>query len=127
MPGPHAEPYWPWCAQPGAARQTKLNVDSVAFGDGYVHRSTRGLNPARPTWTVSFPFKSLDELTAMDAWLVGHAASGFWFTPPDATEDVFVVVDEWSASIVDKNLASGIVGSLNATFMRLFNPQPSGP
>jgi len=117
-------PYWPWCPMPGAARSTALAVDTVSFGDGYNHRSTRGLNPVRPGWQMSFPFTSIDELDTLDQFLKDNAARGFWMRPPDSAVDVFVTVDTWSASITDRNPGSGIVGTLQATFTRQFNPQP---
>jgi phage-related protein len=125
MAGP--TPYWSWCPMPGAARSTTLAVDINAFGDGYVHRSTRGLNPARPSWSLSFPFTSLAELEAFDAFLVANATAGFYMRPPDSSTDVFVTADAWSSSIADKNADSGIVGTFQATFVRSFNPQPVNP
>lgn len=124
---PQPSPYWTWCPMPGAARTSTLAVDTVEFGDGYKHRSTRGLNPVRPAWSLAFPFTSLDELDALDAFLVAHAATGFWMRPPDGSTDVFVTADEWSATIADKNNSTGIVGTLTATFARSFNPQPGVP
>ena len=120
-------PYWPWCAMPGAARSTTLAVDIVNLGDGYVHRATRGLNPARPSWALVFPFTSLDELSALDAFLKTNATAGFYMRPPDSAVDVFVTADSWSATITDKNLTGGIVGTLQSTFVQQFNPQPVNP
>jgi len=118
------DPFWSWCPAPGASRQTQLTVDTNAYGDGYVQRATRGLNPAKPTWDLVFPFASFDHLEEMDAFLLTNAVQGFYFTPPDASAEVFVYCDAWAASIADKNGASGIVGQLQATFVRCFNPQP---
>ena len=124
---PNPTPWWAWCPQPGAARSTALTVDSNAFGDGYIHRATRGLNPARPSWALTFPFTSVVELQAMEDFLVANAACGFWVQPPDQAEPVFVCADAWSCTIADKNPSSGIVGTFQATFMRMFNPQPVTP
>lgn len=120
-------PYWSWCAMPGAARSTSLTVDQTTFGDGYNHRATRGLNPAKPQWTLAFPFVSLDELQTLDDFLVANAARGFWMRPPDSAADIFVTVDTWSATITDKNGSTGMIGTLQATFVRQFNPQPTNP
>ena len=120
------QPYWPWCAQAGAARTTQLSVDEVSYGDGYKHRATRGLNPARPTWSLGFPFSSLAELDQRDQFLKAYAAGGFWFTPPDGAAPLFVTADEWSATIADRSVASGIVGTLTVTLAQSFNPQPGG-
>ena len=118
-------PYWPWCPMLGAGRDTSLALDQVSFGDGYNHRATRGLNPVRPSWNFSFPFTSLDELTAYDQFLRANALSGFWMRPPDSAVDLFVTVDKWTAAITEKNAASGIVGTLTATFVQQFNPVPA--
>jgi phage-related protein len=120
----HIDPYWPWCVMPGATRTTQLKVDQIDYGDGYIHRATRGLHPARPQWNVQVPFTDLAELDAYNNFLVGYGTGGFWFTPPDSAADAFVYADEWAASIVDKN-QSGIVGTLSATFVQCFNPQPA--
>lgn len=115
---------WTRCAIAGAARDTKLAVDTNSYGDGYIHRATRGLNPARPSWALSFPFTSLDELDEMDRFLIANAAPGFWYTPADSTAQVLVCCDEWAATIEDKSGSGDIVGHLTATFVRSFNPQP---
>jgi phage-related protein len=121
------QPFWPWCPMPGAGRTTKLTVDTADYGDGYVHRATRGLNPARPAWDLSFPFTSVDELKTLDDFLTEWAGAGFYIMPPDGTDYVLVTVDTWSASVTDRNLDTGIVGTLKATFTRSFNPQPLPP
>jgi phage-related protein len=118
------QPFWPWCPMAGASVSTALAVDSNAFGDGYIHRSTRGLNPARPSWQLNFPFANVDELKTYDDFLRAYAASGFWITPPDQAAPVFVVADTWSASISDRSGGGDMLGTFQATFVRSFNPQP---
>jgi phage-related protein len=120
-------PFWAWCPQPGAARTTELRIDSNAMGDGYIHRATRGLHPNRPTWSLAFPFVGLDELQAMDFFLETNAACGFWMQPPDQVAAVLVYCDAWSVSMTDKNADDGIIGTLQANFVRCFNPQPVTP
>jgi phage-related protein len=126
MADPQPQPYWPWCAMPGAGRSSTLAVDEVGYGDGYKHRATRGLNPVRPSWALSFPFTSLAELNERDQFLRQHATGGFWFTPPDGATPLFVTADEWSANIIERSLASGIVGALTVTLVQSFNPQFPG-
>jgi phage-related protein len=117
---------WPheWCPAPGAARTSTLAVDVVQFGDGYCHRSTRGLDPVRPTMSYQFPFVGMGRLNDMNAFLKANGARGFQFQPPDSDGNVFVTADAWSASITDKNLTTDVVGTLQATFVQQFNPQP---
>jgi phage-related protein len=117
-------PWWGWCPQAGAARVTALTIDQTNYGDGYNQRATRGLNPARASWTLSFPFTSLADLTAMDAFLKANATTGFWMQPPDAAAPLFATADTWTATIIDKNNKSGIVGTLQVTMAQSFNPQP---
>lgn len=118
------EPKFTWCPAPGLSRNTKLVVDTVQYGDGYVHRSTRGINPAQPSWSVSVPFTSQADADAMGEFLKDNAAGGFYYSPPDVSAEIFVVCDEWTISVDDKNKATGIIGTLSATFQRVFNPQP---
>jgi hypothetical protein len=47
-----------------------------------------------------------------------EASRGFWFTPPESDTDVFVTADAWSNTIADKNKTQGIIGTLQATFVR---------
>jgi len=122
-----AQPFWTWCPAPGMGKTTTLAVETNSYGDGYEQRATRGLNPARPSWNFSFPFVGLAELTAYDDFLKQNATRGFWMRPPGEPADVFVVCDEWAATISDKNNSAGILGSLSATFRRSFNPQPLNP
>jgi phage-related protein len=120
-----AVPLWTWCPMPGMSTTATLAVDTVALGDGYVHRATRGLNPVRETWSLAFPFTSQSELTAMYGFLRAYAVAGFWMRLPDFVEYVFVCVDEWSWSISDRTGQDhDIVGTLSASFVRSFNPQP---
>jgi phage-related protein len=120
-------PMWIWCAAPGHQRATKVAVDINNFGDGYVHRSTRGLNPMRPEWRLTFPFTTLALLEEMDAFLQDHAVPGFWFRPNDSSVDLFVTCDEWSAAIIDRTGGGDMIGTLGATFERAYNPQPIYP
>jgi phage-related protein len=121
------QPFWSWCPQPGAGRASTLMVDVAPYGDGYIHRATRGLNPVRPTWTLNFPFEGLATLDEMDTFLRSNAASGFYFQPPDDDAPLFVTADAWQATIADKNLDRGVVGLLSVTFAECFNPQPHAP
>ena len=121
------DPMWIWCASPGHQRMTKVDVDIQKLGDGYVHRSTRGLNPMKPSWRLTFPFTKLALLEAMDAFLQEHAVPGFYFRPSDSSVDLFVTCDEWSAAIVDRSGGGDMIGTLGATFERAYNPQPINP
>ena len=122
------EPNWAWCPMPGMGTATKLNVDSAIYGDGYIHRSTRGLNPARTEWTMSFPFTSQAELEQMHIFLSAYAAPGFWIRPPDiGSLWAFVTADNWSWTVSDRARGEpdvDYVGTFQATFTQSFNPQP---
>src|SRR4029077_12929939 len=120
------DPKWIWCAMPGAARTTAMKADIADYGDGYTHRATRGLNPARPNWQLEFPFTDLAMLAAMNTFLETYAVPGFYFEPPDATgTELFVTCDQWSATVSDRTGSGARVGTLGAQFVRAFNPQPS--
>lgn len=124
VPGP-AVIFWPdeWCPSLAPTRTNTLEVDTVEMGDGYCHRSTRGFNPVAQSWDYQFPFTSLDQLDAMDAFLQRYSAPGFWFVPPENVEAIMVTADEWSASITDRTGRGALVGFLQVTFTRAFNPQ----
>jgi phage-related protein len=117
---------WPFCPMPGHTKDSKLAVDINAFGDGYVHRSTRGLNPIRPAYGVTFTFNGDAEMAQMDSFLKAYACGGFYYQPPGEPSPVFVTADEWTYSIQVKG-TTGVIGTLSATFNRMFNPQPLAP
>lgn len=117
-------PFWQWCPQAGMQRSTKLKLDQVDFGDGYVHRITRGINPVVPSWSISVPFTSVAELKERDDFLRANAVNGFWMLPADDTVEVYVYADDWQATITDRNGGGDMVGTLQVTVTRCFNPQP---
>jgi phage-related protein len=120
-------PAWPheWCSALGPSRTNTLAVDTAQFGDGYVHRSTRGLNPVQSTMAYVFPFMDIDQLTAMNTFLKTYGAQGFAFLLPDKLATVAVCASEWSATIIDRTgQDDDVVGTLQVTFARMFNPQP---
>ena len=124
-PNPPPSPYWPWCAQPGASRTNEAKIDTNAYGDGYVHRSTRGINPIRASWTLTFPIVGQSDIDKYHNFLYANCVEGFWWNPPDwPTVYVFVMIDSWSLNISDKNRKIGLIGQLQATFVQCFNPQP---
>jgi hypothetical protein len=57
----------------------------------------------------------------MSDFLADNALAGFWFLPPDGSQDVYVVCDEWASNLSDKNNVSGIIGSLGVSFRQIFN------
>jgi phage-related protein len=119
-------PMWPFCPMPGHTKDSKLAVDINAFGDGYLHRSTRGLNPVRPNYGVTFTFNGDAEMAQMESFLKANACAGFYYQPPGEPAPVFVTADEWTYSIQVKG-AVGVIGTLSTTFNRVFNPQPVAP
>jgi phage-related protein len=125
---PHNSPYWPWCVQAGVTASSTLRIDQANYGDGYVQRITRGLNPRGQKFQISVPFTSMADLATMDSFLLANATSGFWFTgpgwPDSGAYDVFVYADEWASTITDKNTGGAVIGTLSAEFIRCYNPQP---
>jgi phage-related protein len=122
---PDPLPRWEWCPMPGMGATTTMAVDTNAYGDGYIHRSTRGLNPARSAWTLTFPFTSQADFAAMCAFLAAYAVPGFWIRPPDSIAWAFVTADAWSWTVSDRvGPERDIGGTLQATFNQSFNPQP---
>jgi phage-related protein len=104
----------------------KLMVEVVNYGDGYIHRNTRGLNPVRPSFQVQFPFISDQELSNMDSFLTSNAAQGFWFAPPNQSP-IFVTVDEWGYNIEIVRRSDGVCGQMQMTMVQQFNLQPVTP
>jgi phage-related protein len=125
-PTPPLRPDWPaeWCAALGPSRSATLKVDTNEFGDGYCHRSTRGLDPVKPAWTLSFPATSDAVLLEMDAFLRTFGQAGFTFTPPGDSTAIFVTCDAWTFVLTDRSAGGDLISSLQATFTEVFNHQP---
>jgi phage-related protein len=131
----HQDPFWPWCPEPGMSKAATLRVDSALYGDGYVHRATRGLNPVGYQYTLIFPFTTGKDCQDMQDFLATNGAKGFWTYPPDQANwlgtDIFVTCDSWTFTFNDRNVLVSpikgptIIGTLQAIFDRRFNPQPS--
>lgn len=121
-----AEPLWAWCPVAGAIMTGGLVVEESAYGDGFVHRRTRGINPSLTTWQLAFPFRDAAELKTMDDFLMANAVAGFWFKPPTGAAAIFMTCDEWSSSVQDRTPGGDMLGQLQATFARSFTPQPGG-
>jgi phage-related protein len=127
-PDPAPEPHWDWCPAPGMSRSWTHKVEIAAYGDGYKHRATRGLNPFESQWQCVFPFKTMAELSAMGSFLANHGVTGFYFSAPDSGGWIFVTCDNMSWTVSERRRDSeDYIGTLQASFDQAHNPQPISP
>lgn len=68
----------------------KANVSKVQFGDGYVQRQTKGMNPLTQTWNLTFSARTDSEASAIMAFLKARkGVTAFTWTPPDEDQAKF--------------------------------------
>ena len=112
-----------WCPLLGANRLRRPRIVEAAYGDGYAHRASVGINVLQDQWEVTF---AGDEITLaeIDDFLGDNGIPGFWFRALPTAPLILVVCDEWRLSFSDRNGGLAL-GSLSATFRRQYNHQPA--
>lgn len=102
----------------GMKKTTKPRVSSISFGDGYVNRTQRGLNPFEETFTLSFvnvPNTTAEEILTFFETHLGYKP--FKWTPIGTSTEILVICGEW-----DSTTDNHITKTLSATFTRTYDP-----
>lgn len=103
-----------WFPDAGSQCDTKPNVQSTKFGDGYEVRTPIGINSVAEKWSVKFT-RTETVGNALAAFLKTHAgALAFDWTNPDNVAGVFVC-REWKRSRL-----KGGASEITCTFEQVF-------
>jgi phage-related protein len=99
-------------------KTTKPRVTSITFGDGYVQRTQRGLNPFDDSYSLTFV--NSPNSTASDIILFFEDHLGylpFKWTPLGTSVEILVICSEWDV-VTDNHITK----TINATFTRTYDP-----
>jgi len=102
----------------GAQKNSRPNVRTVQFGDGYQQRLTYGLNQNPKSWSLTWEVSETDADT-IETFLNNRAAdnASFDWTPLDEATSYKWICPEWNKSVPYKNRAT-----ITATFQQVFEP-----
>ncbi len=102
----------------GAQKNSRPNVRTVQFGDGYQQRLTYGLNQNPKSWNLTWEVSETDADT-IETFLNNRAAdnASFDWTPLDEATSYKWICPEWNKSVPYKNRAT-----ITATFQQVFEP-----
>lgn len=102
----------------GAQKNSRPNVRTVQFGDGYQARLTYGLNQNPKSWSLTWEVSETDADT-IETFLNNRAAdnASFDWTPLDEATSYKWICPEWNKSVPYKNRAT-----ITATFQQVFEP-----
>jgi phage-related protein len=96
---------------------TTANVSKVQFGDGYVQRQNKGMNPLKVSWGLSFNPRSDDETDDIENFLIAReGVTAFTWTPPGQAQAKWVC-SQWTRTKMGDN-----VNSITMTFEKVYEP-----
>ena len=101
----------------GVKNSVQPRVLKAQFGDGYVQRSTDGINSISETWTISFVNRTTAEGDLILEFLEARGGvEAFSWTPPYASSAIHVVCYKWDSTLP---LAPDTT-TVNCTFTKVF-------
>lgn len=84
-----------WSAQSNAT----ANVSRVQFGDGYIQRQTKGMNPVAKSWNLTFNSRTDAEAEDIIDFLEErYGVVAFTWTPPGEAQAKFIC-NSWPRTI----------------------------
>lgn len=106
-----------WVPDWNARESANATINRAQFGDGYVQRQARGMNPFVIKWELSFANRDDDEISAIRAFLIAReGVTAFTWTPPGEEQAKFICTS------FGRVKAGYQVGSFNMTFELVYEP-----
>lgn len=106
-----------WIPDWSASGSTKANVSKVSFGDGYIQRQTKGMNPLAKSWSLSFNARDESEADDIIEFLEErYGVIAFTWTPPGQPQGKYTC-DNWSRTVIGNN-----VSNISAQFDLVYEP-----
>ena len=111
-----------WTPDFSASKNTRPNAGVVQFGDGYMQRVSKGINPHAEVWTLTFNNRTTSEIDAIIAFLeaLNGTDSFQWTAPRESTAKMFVCLQQdggWSRTI-----GTASYDSLSVVIRRVYEP-----
>ena len=111
-------------ADRGLSRQSKHNVLTAKFGDGYEQRVLDGINTKQDLFSISFNNREAEDINLIAGFLDNSAGKSFNFVITDTfsqgnitTSTLKVVCDSYNVSYVRENFHS-----LSCQLRRVYEP-----
>ena len=106
-----------WLPDWNAQGDSTANVSKIQFGDGYVQRQTKGMNPIVKSWNMSFNNRTDAEIADIVEFFEDrYGVVAFTWTPPDEDQA------KWVCARWNKTKQGDNVTSLSASFDRVYEP-----
>lgn len=106
-----------WTPDNGATYETKPNVRTAKYGDGYEQRQANGINNMPKTWSLRFSVRTDSEIAPIASFLEAQAGvSAFTWTDPFGNTGRYVC-RSWSREKTRYN-----INSISATFEQVYEP-----
>jgi phage-related protein len=106
-----------WLPDWNAQGSNKSDITKVQFGDGYVQRQTKGMNPIKVSWSLTFNPREDTIADDIEEFLRDReGVVAFTWTPPGG-EQVKWTCSDWTRNKLGEN-----VNSLSMTFERVYEP-----
>jgi phage-related protein len=106
-----------WIPDWGAQGNTKADIAKIQFGDGYVQRQTKGMNPLQVTWNLKFDPRDDDEADEIEEFLVERqGVVAFTWTAPGRAQE------KWTCDAWSRTKAALDVNAITATFTLVYEP-----
>lgn len=100
-----------------AQSNVTANISKVQFGDGYVQRQAKGMNPLVISWNLTFNNRTDAEIAAIVEFFEERfGVTAFTWIPPGGT------LVKWTCSRWTPVKMGDNVGSISATFERQYEP-----
>lgn len=91
-----------WVVDRNMSAKNTMDIATVKFGDGYSHRMAKSINPQLMSWNISFKNRTVEEIKAIESFLVEHSGvTSFSWSPPECPADIIykVICGSWSTSL----------------------------
>ena len=95
-------------ADKGLSRNTKHNVLTAKFGDGYEQKVLYGINAKQDTFTISFNNRTAEDINLIALFLDDKAGKNF----------DFVITDSYSSGALSDSTIKVCCEEYNVTFLR---------
>lgn len=107
-----------WIPDYGFEQESKANVSTVKFGDGYEQRRAEGINVIQNSWSLTFDKRSSATIQAIQGFLLSKKGlESFDFVAPNGVTYKVRTDGETICKVVDSDVG---VKTLTTTFKQVF-------
>lgn len=106
-----------WIPDWNASSNNTPNISKIEFGDGYMQRQSKGMNPIKVVWNLNFNNRTDAEADALEAFLKArYGVIAFTWTPPGGTQS------KWISQPWNRSKASVDVNNISVPLELVYEP-----